>query len=264
MALLSRRTLKNFFRRGSFPTEVNFSDLIDSTINKLDDGFAKTPEDGLSLSPQGSSRKLLSFFENLRDKSPAWYFTLSQDKRAKGLSFEDGDGASALFLKKGGAVGIGTIFPAHELDVNGLVGMKGRIGTYKTGIVSADGQWHTILAELDDLQAFEIMAVARGDKGRGKYAILHAIALSAFGKSRGCIRKSSAYYGWFWNRLKMRWVGDVHNYQLQIKTASHYGLDESNKPRKIQFRIAKLWDNPDELINPVVSGPVYNEEEIDL
>ncbi|MEO1434290.1 MAG: hypothetical protein AAFV80_02055 [Bacteroidota bacterium] len=257
MALLTRRTLKNFFRRGSFPTEVNFSDLIDSTVNKIDDGFAKTPEDGLSLSPQGSSQKLLSFFENVRNKNPEWSFTFSEDKRTKGLSIDNKNGDSALFLRKGGNVGIGTTLPNAALDVNGTIAMKGRIGNYKVGQIPGDGRWHSILSGLDGIQAFEIMAQVSGPSGRGKYALLHATALATYGKSRWKIKRQSAYYGWFWNRLRIRWAGDVHNYRLEVKTGSHYGLDDNQLPRMVNYRITNLWQAPQEV-------SIIQEEEINL
>jgi len=71
MALLTRNTLKNLFKRGMVPSEVNFSDLIDSTINKVDDGFSQSNKDGFMLAPQGPNHKLISFFESIRDPHPA-------------------------------------------------------------------------------------------------------------------------------------------------------------------------------------------------
>ena len=264
MALLTRSTLKNFFRRGSFPTEVNFADLIDSTINKVDDGFAKSPEDGLLLSPQGTSKRLISFFENIRDKSPAWYITFVEDRRSKGLSIEDRKGNSRIFIRNSGNVGINTVLPNYQLEVNGTVGMQGRTGTFKQGEVAGDGRWHNILTGLDGVQAFEIMAQISGPKGRGRYAITHAIALSAFGRSRPAVRKTRAYYGWFWNRIHIRWRGQVHNYRLQIRTGSHYGLDDKGLPRMIKYNITRLWDGASITTAAQTPEPEVTAESLDL
>mgnify|MGYP003326003138 CR=1 FL=1 len=39
MAIVNRNTLKNFFKKGGFAKENHFVDLIDSTINSVDDGI---------------------------------------------------------------------------------------------------------------------------------------------------------------------------------------------------------------------------------
>ncbi len=241
MPLLNRSTLKNYFKQGTSPTEVNFADLIESTVNKVDDGFSKTDKDGLMLSPKGNTKSLLSFYDDIRDKEPEWTMAINKDKENRGLAFQGSDGESSLFLKDGGNVGIMTDAPKHPLEVNGMVSMQGRIGNYNSGEVPGDGQWHPILTELDEIQAFEVVASIRGSKGRGKYAFTHAIAVATFGASRWRIRHTRAYWGWFWNRISLRWRGDVHNYQLQIRTMTHYGMNELDEPRPIKYAITRLW-----------------------
>lgn len=249
MALFNRDTLKNYFKRGSFPTEVHFSDLIDSTVNKVDDGFAKDMNDGLQLSPQGSSKKLMSFYENVKDKSSAWNISLNPDSRSKGLSFADGEGNNALFLQNGGQVGIGTTTPHYELEVGGMVGMQGRIGTFLVGEAPADGKWHTLIDGLNHTHGFEVMAYASGLQTKGKYALTHAICLVTYGRSNSKIRQTRACYRWPWHRIRLRWTGSTYNYALQIKTGSHYGTDENELPYKIHYRVTKLWDERDTVIN---------------
>ena len=39
MALINRNTLKNYFKKGGFAKENHFVDLIDSTLNSVDDGI---------------------------------------------------------------------------------------------------------------------------------------------------------------------------------------------------------------------------------
>ncbi len=46
MAKQTRDTLKQFFSAGKLPTEEHFSDLIDSSLNTLDEGFDKSEEFG--------------------------------------------------------------------------------------------------------------------------------------------------------------------------------------------------------------------------
>jgi hypothetical protein len=77
-----------------------------------------------------------------------------------------------------------------------------------------------------------------GLKGSGRFAIMHAIALSAYGHSRSRIRRTCAHYGFFWNKLKLRWKGSTHNYSLQLRSNSNFG---SGVP--IHYSITRLWDD---------------------
>jgi hypothetical protein len=244
MALLTRSTLKNLFKRGSVPTEVNFADLIDSTVNKVDDGFAQDPEKGFMLSPHGENKRLISFFESMRDPDAAFSISLNPNNN-KGLSFNDSTGDSVLFLRDGGYVGVGTTLPNYRLEVNGMAGMAGRIGTFMTGQVPADGRWHPVLLDLEGVQAFEVVAQAGGRLGRGKYAFTHAIAVSVYGK--GNIQQLKASFGWFFQKIKFRWrkeEGTDNTFRLEVRTSGNYGfLDEEEKqPAQIRFYIMKLWD----------------------
>ena len=47
--------------------------------------------------------------------------------------------------------------------------------------MDGDGNWQTIVFNLDGINGFELVASIRGKKGSGRYALAHAIALSAFG-----------------------------------------------------------------------------------
>ena len=108
-----------------------------------------------------------------------------------------------------------------------MAGMKGRIGTFAKGSVPADGKWYSIVEGLDQVHAFEVMALANGKKNRGKYAMAHAIAMAAYGGtwSRKTIKQTRVYYRWFWNAIKFRWKSDdTYKFALQIKTRSNYGI----------------------------------------
>ena len=247
MALLTRSTLKNLFKRGSVPTEVNFADLIDSTINKVDDGFAQSPTEGWMLAPQGENRNLISFYESMRDPNSVFNISINPSRHSKGLSInnkdESGDPYSVLFLRDNGNVGINTTVPKYKLEVKGLVAMEGRVGIYKTGEIPADGRWHIVLDDLQGMKAFEVFAQATGRKGRGRYAMTQAVAVGMYGK--GSINAIKASYGWFFQKIKLRWRGTVDGYRLEMCTAGNYGFtDEENKnPAVIRYYISKLWDN---------------------
>lgn len=74
---------------------------------------------------------------------------------------------------------------------------------------------------------------------------MHAHALSTFGKSHHKIRKTQAHYGWFWNKIDIRFTGSTYNYKLQLRTRSNYGPGHM-----INYHITKLWDaNMDALFN---------------
>ena len=240
----NRETLKNYFKNGTRPSEENFGSLIDSMINKADDGISKNLDDGLILAPEGeNSNRALSFFNKIGAEYPNWSMELVQGEGA-GLgivqpSHEEGiDDQTRMFFNKDGNIGIHTTEPATDFDVNGILGTKSRVGTFQLATVPADGKWHAILKNLDGVNGFEVIAQVSRDKA-GKHALLHATALSTFGQFKNRIRRTQASYGWWWwNRLAIRWVGNQNNYRLELKTRSDYGNDI-----QIKYHITQLWGN---------------------
>ena len=245
MALINRQTLKNYFKKGGFATEKHFVDLIDSSLNVVDDGISIQPQNGLKINPIGFSTKLISFFKKSTQKSPE--FTIEMDNsNAQGLSFQGENDKSIIKIKKDGLVGINTLDPRYTLDVNGTLGMDSKVGIHRIGSVPGDGTWHSILANLNGVNGYEITANIKGKPGSGRYSIAHAIALSTFGgrRSKNKIKKTVASYGSFFYKISFRWFGDMHNYELQAKTTRHFGIDEkTGSPFNINFNILKLFSD---------------------
>ena len=243
-----REELKKFFRNGGLPAEKHFGYLIDSMVNREDDGFSKDEANGLHLSSAGSSKRLVTFYTGIDEMEPLFFIDKNnQDLRGLQLQYaerpeEMKEEENCFFLQEGGRLGIGKkTDPRFKLDVKGCIGMEGRRGTFSQHqgpcTAQADGDWHPILSGLDHCQAFEIVA-RTGLKGTGRFSILHAIALSAYGHSRSRIRKTCAHYGFFWNRLNLRWRGSTHSNSLEIRTNSNFG-----KGVMIHYSITRLWDD---------------------
>lgn len=245
MALINRQTLKNYFKKGGFATEKHFIDLIDSSINSVDDGIAKSPENGLKLSPIKEKSKLLSFFKRINQEKSDYSFSLDTNN-SEGLSINDQNNSTIMKFNKSGNVGINTDNPNYNLEINGTLGVKTRVGLYKTGVVPADGNWHYIISDLDGISAFEVVAKAAGKIEKGYYSVAHAIAVKTFGgrKSKHKIRTTTAYYEKYLRRLSFRWIGEMHNYGLQVKTRTNYGIcSETKESFLIKYNIMNLLDD---------------------
>lgn len=248
MAKKNRKTLKEYFQEGRLPSQEHFSDLIDSTLNVIDEGFDKSPEEGFKVSQLGDSGKLISFFENIAVKSPLW--SLALDPVTENLVFEGkprnsgagsqgaggNDSTDVLSLSPDGRVGVNKRAPGFELDVEGTVSSLGRIGG-NAGYVPADGKWHEITEELEGCHALEIMAGV-GERGSGKYALIHAFAVKAFG-ARGKITYHQAHYGSRCNCIKLGWKGKARTYRLQLRTRCKY-----KEGIHVKYYITRLWFDP--------------------
>jgi hypothetical protein len=232
MAQKTRANLKNSFLKGNIPTEEDFHDLIESGLNKLDDGILKTKGEGVKILADGPNRELMNFFENINDLNPSWVISQKTEDGNEGFNISEPNGGSRLFIEKGGNVGIGSTRPSSKLEVDGIVGMKGRTGNFATGEIPADGNWHDVLFDLNEYNIFEVVATV-GKKGA--HSVLHATAVSAYGKSKNKISKTCGYYGWVKNKLDIRWSGSYFSYQLQIRTKSNYG-----EGVMIHYNVAKL------------------------
>lgn len=238
-----RAELKKYFRNGHIPTETHFGYLIDSIIVQQDDGIAKDEENGYKISPLGSSNRLITFYNGMDQLEPFFYVDRDNHQSSSlrftsGLPSSGNDDNTSTFFHQDGKIGIGKRCSEDlKTEVNGFIGMEGRKGTHKVGTAPADGKWHKIVDGLDNCQGFEVMA-RTGKKGTGRFSIMHAIALSAFGKSKGSIKKTTSYFGFFWNKLNLRWNGTTHNYCLEIRTNRNYGAGVN-----IYYNIGKLWDD---------------------
>lgn len=146
--ILSRESLKQLFRKGKSPSEQHFAHLIDSSLNKMEDGIGKTAQEGLQLSPQGNFDQVLSVYERMDVPLPAWQIKLLRQNETKGLSFEkigkdennEPVSNSRLFLANDGNVGVHTTRPWAPFHVDTTAGIRSRVGTYAYGQVPGDGQ----------------------------------------------------------------------------------------------------------------------------
>ena len=249
-----RDQLKKKFKAANIGYE-SYRALIDSVVNKKDDGIDKNEEDGLKLSVLGTSQKLLSFYPDKTANNAEWFVKLNPNNQ-KGLDISNRlTNGSSLFMtvvtenidnkkEKRVRLGVGTSRPQYTLDVEGTVSMHARVGNFKKGTIPADKRWHTILDEsegLDSCQAYEIIAHIN-DTDQRRYSLTHAIILISDGPRGETIRATSKYlWGKFLNRIKFRRKFENGRYVIQCKARDHHGY-KAGRTKKIYYRITKLWD----------------------
>ena len=285
--ITDRKKLKNYFKKGNLPGESAFEKLIDSTFNIADDKL-DISEDGLMIYPSENGKdKLLSFFEDRDNTDATWVMLISKEgergisinqiahAKSDDSSMEESFNPPSLFIQKdSGKVGLGTNSPNQQLDVNGLISSKGRMGNFLEGYLPADGYWYNVFDTEEGLSgsnAFEIMAHAEGKEKEGRSALMHAIAVCSNGNSNPKITKTVAYQGRRWNKIDIRWESrniriskkleedkkegfsfsgwfkslfdwmkpkDPEKYNLQLRTQSNYGKDI-----KFHFKVTVLWNS---------------------
>ncbi|SFA98840.1 hypothetical protein SAMN04515620_11124 [Collimonas sp. OK607] len=245
MARRNRDTLRSKFKDGEMPSASAFSDLIDSMLNIVDEGFDKTAADGLKVS-QLNQGKLLSFYQNIDIKSPIWSIQL--DGPEGGLAFGNAANPNVLTLRqlkveRDGEVSDGDF----ELELAGRIVADGRRGRAGRLSVPANGLWHNITDTLKGCNAFEITAGV-GKPNSGKYALMHAFAIMTFnGKSE--IDYRQAHFGSKCNRLQLQWVPDPegarHAYILQMRVGCSYDNGRNAKDRTwVSYYLTNLWFDP--------------------
>jgi hypothetical protein len=262
----TRATLKNYFEEGSLPTQDHFADLIDSTLNMVDEGFSRTDRDGLRLRTPVQEHTLLSFYRGQGGDTPLWSAGFGEGGSQFVLRAGDATAPPLLVLDPAAGLGVGTQAPRCTVDVAGTVGARGRLGAapaVETAIV-ADGRWHDIAVDLHGCQAFEVMAGAGHPDDAGRFALLRAIAMNThnpawwddlLGRKKG-IRAQHAYYSRRCDRLQLRWAGEHGKgarYRLEIRSLCDYlghrrSRDKPLPPEqevRIHVYLTQLWFQPE-------------------
>ena len=118
-----RSILKEYFKTGLKPTENQFVQLIDSAVNKIDDGISIDMQNvGI-----GSSNP-----KNKLDVSG----NMSVGKRYAGNTTAPGNG-----LLVEGKVGIGTDAPEKQLEVSGEARITGSLTVGERKVIDENGRW---------------------------------------------------------------------------------------------------------------------------
>ncbi len=228
----NRQSLKASFRKGNRPSELDFENLIDSTMNLLDDGLRKESDTGLMLAPEQGKSVVLSVCRESSDEEALWEFSLdaathslSVGLRGQPFVVMNVDGTVELGKSEGGVILKGTLNTAS------------RRGNFAEGEVPADGHWHDITDELEGCWALEIVAGC-GRRNTGKHSLTVATAVHCFG-ARPVISRISSHYGVRGHRIRLRWVKKGYACILQARTSFDYSDGIA-----IHYHISRLWDEP--------------------
>jgi hypothetical protein len=254
MPIQGRDQLKKYFRNGNLAREEYFIDLIDSSVNHVSDQFTMSDQSGVNVVASSTGRKFFSLFKNKKaaqDQTASFAIQYREDASSnESISvtapLANNAVQSLLFIKKEssskggfvGKIGINTAQPQAELEVNGAVAMRARIGTFRDSAIDytaikADGKWHVLVSNLSGLSAFELVA---GINNKGSYAMKYCVAMNIPGRKGSIKPIQQIYSSWFY-RIQLRWVkGDNGSYSLQIRTAWAY-----KTAPQIQVRITRLW-----------------------
>ncbi|MCC8143672.1 MAG: hypothetical protein LUD02_04265 [Tannerellaceae bacterium] len=235
MARRNRQTLKKSFSKGQRPTEQDFANLIDSTLNILDDGLSKTPDTGIELAPLiGEKRVVLSVFREAGDPLPAWELVIGTTGEFKITGCQGTTTTPLITLLPDGTIKSG--YPGKPLVLSGDIHIPGRQGTFASGTVPTNGKWQDITSSLTGVRALEIV-VACGRKNTGKHAILVAWATNCFGEHARIKNRIPLWH--FRPPIIVTLEKSKLGGRLQVKTMFCYGEEFL-----IHYRIGSLWNNP--------------------
>lgn len=126
MAQKSRTELQGLFKTGTKPSQQDFADFIESTLNIKDDGIEKLSgtDTPLKITAQGTDEKLLDFYAA---DTKTWSINQKPDKDKVGLNISNSGGSKLFITSSTGNVGIGTTTPGAKLEVNGDLKVTGAI-----------------------------------------------------------------------------------------------------------------------------------------
>ncbi len=248
------RTAQQLYRENLIQrfNDPDLQDFVQSTLNILSDGIDIDDINGLKLESKGGSKKLMSFYEKIKNKSSLFEISVAQNTLKNNSLNITANNKPILSLVDNGCVGIGKLDPAFQLDIDGLACSTGRVGNFAVGKIPADGSWHTLLNNLGGTIGFEAIAhiINASDE---RYALTYGILLMSEKKGKkNKVQSVDAASSWLWgrwlNKIKFRWTLDDANstdlilkYKLEMRSRTRQGLPGVETPY-VYYRLAKIWD----------------------
>ena len=127
MAIRNRNTLIEGFSKGQRPTADDFKNLIDSTVNILDDGFSKDAQSGIKLAPMSEQDgTVMTFLQNMTDDGGGrWEFDiLNNDMKISRVN--EKEKYQLILLKQTGEIEFGE--EGCDINVKGTLHAEQRSG----------------------------------------------------------------------------------------------------------------------------------------
>ncbi len=144
----SREELKSVFKAGMKPTEDDFGDLIDGTVNIHDDGINTHPEGRLGV----KTADPLNQIDINGNAAVGSGYAGKVDAPIDGMIVE-------------GNVGIGVSDPRRQLEVNGDVGFSGELYQDDRLLIDNEGKWKGDSTGLQGPQGEKGEKGEKGDQG---------------------------------------------------------------------------------------------------
>ncbi|SDT12546.1 Chaperone of endosialidase [Mucilaginibacter mallensis] len=120
--MATKAEIKSRFKTNSIPTEKDFADLIDSGINKDDDGIERESGGGIHITGNGDTQEVLSFSRSDNPKQSPWKINLNPVGGSPGFNITDDKTASRLVInEETGNIGVGAVNPHTRLTVGGAI-----------------------------------------------------------------------------------------------------------------------------------------------
>jgi hypothetical protein len=120
--MATKAEIKDWFKTNKIPTEKNFADLIDSGINKDDDGIKRESGGGIHITGNGDTQEVLSFSRSDTPEQSPWKINLNPVGGSPGFNITDDKTASRLLInEQTGNIGVGTDKPHTRLTVAGAI-----------------------------------------------------------------------------------------------------------------------------------------------
>ena len=159
-----RSALKGYFTKGAILTEANFTDLLDTMLNQVDDNISTLPDGPLKIISTGAEEGLLDFYYIENNEEKLGWQVKQKPGGKSGLSVGD-SAASRLFIESSsGNIGLGTTSPKAKLQIVGGAIMPDAGSTETSGLLfppdpsggSGDRAWMRYYARSGEAMTLEI------------------------------------------------------------------------------------------------------------